>query len=373
MSVWSGIAAAGVAIVLAFVAVGQPLWEWRLENPQQSDVWDYGPFSAHHFVQNQTTKQRAPDRFYSYPELATLTSGAQRNMSRVFEDFGQFFIIGLIGALAGAVLAVLTFWKKLRGIFAGVAFLGGCASFLYAAFAIVFAIPDAANSGDLPNAGFRRIEFISSGINQSGTLALSTTPGLGWVLVLGAGLALAWASSDLWHLVPSKKLMPKQMQVTVKRVPSRVAPPAPPAAPAQTAPPEPIIEEVFVIGANGLLVKHMSRSLMSDKDRDVVGSMISAISSFVREAFTERDGEVHEVTLGDHRFVMCNESGLVLAVLVKSGDTEDIVHRLRHLLAILRDRYGDRLATWQGEALEGIEDELGVLWEPYHLPPPPAA
>src|SRR5437899_6396341 len=86
MSVWSGIAAAGVAIVLAFVAVGQPLWEWRLENPQQSDVWDYGPFSAHHFVQNQTTKQRAPDRFYSYPELATLTSGAQRNMSRVFED-----------------------------------------------------------------------------------------------------------------------------------------------------------------------------------------------------------------------------------------------------------------------------------------------
>ena len=134
-----------------------------------------------------------------------------------------------------------------------------------------------------------------------------------------------------------------------------------------------MIEEVFVIGANGLLVKHMSRSLMSDKDRDVVGSMISAISSFVREAFTERDGEVHEVTLGDHRFVMCNESGLVVAVLVRSGDTEDIVHRLRHLLAILRDRYGDRLATWQGEALEGIEDELGVLWEPYHLPPPPAA
>ena len=127
-----------------------------------------------------------------------------------------------------------------------------------------------------------------------------------------------------------------------------------------------------MIGSNGLLVKHMSRSLMSDKDRDVVGSMISAISSFVREAFTERDGEVHEVTLGDHRFVMCNDTGIVVAVLVSSGDTEDLVHRLRHLLAILRDRYGDRLATWQGEPLEGIEDELQVLWEPYHLPPPPA-
>ncbi len=88
---------------------------------------------------------------------------------------------------------------------------------------------------------------------------------------------------------------------------------------------------------------------MTDKDRDVVGSMISAISSFVREAFTERDGEIHEVSLGEHRFVMCNDSGVVLAVLVTSGQTEDIVHRMQHLL-----------------------DELAVLWDPYHLPPPPA-
>lgn len=369
MSVWSGIAAAGVAIALAFVGIGQPLWEWQLENTQQADVWAYSPFQAHHYVHNKTSGQNAPDRVYSYGELATLATGAQKNMSRVFGDFGQFFIIGLLGAFAGEVLAVLSAWKKLRGIFAGLAFLGGCASFLYAGFSIVFAIPDAANS-DLPPAGFGRVQFFSTGSN--GTLTLSTMPAVGWALVLGAGLALAWASSDVWHIVPAKKIKPKKMEVTVKRILSTDAPPPPPDALVQSSAPEPQIEEVFVIGANGLLVKHMSRSLMSDKDRDVVGSMISAISSFVREAFTERDGEVHEVTLGDHRFVMCNESGLVVAVLVKSGDTEDIVHRLRHLLAILRDRYGDRLATWQGEALEGIEDELGVLWEPYHLPPPPA-
>src|SRR5947199_8153020 len=90
-----------------------------------------------------------------------------------------------------------------------------------------------------------------------------------------------------------------------------------------------MIEEVFVIGSNGLLVKHMSRTLMTDKDRDVVGSMISAISSFVREAFSERDGEVHEVSLGDHRFVMWRDRGIVLAVLVSSCGTDDLVSRLR--------------------------------------------
>jgi len=201
---------------------------------------------------------------------------------------------------------------------------------------------------------------------------MSWTPLAGWVVAIAAGLALIWASSDLWHLVPSKKKNLAKGEASVKR--AAVPPPPPPPVDVQaTVIDEPVIEEVFVIGANGLLVKHMSRSLMSDKDRDVVGSMISAISSFVREAFTERDGEVHEVSLGDHRFVMCSNMGLVVAVLVTSGQTEDIVHRLNHLLAVLRDRYGERLATWQGEAIEGIEDELAVLWDTYHLPPPPAA
>lgn len=334
-----------------------------MENTQQADVWSYGPFQAHHYVENKTSGARAPDRYYDYSQLT-----AQSNMSRVFEGFGQFFILGVVGAVTGEALAVLSAGKKIRGIFAGLAFLGGCASILYASFSLFVTIPPAVR--DLPTLGGAP-QF--NGQIYSGSQILSTTPMAGWFLVIGAGLALAWASSDLWHIVPAKKLAPKKLEVTVTRLPTAAPPPLPSVNVASSAPLEPVIEEVFVIGSNGLLIKHMSRSLMSDKDRDVVGSMISAISSFVREAFTERDGEVHEVTLGDHRFVMCNESGLVVAVLVTTGETEDIVHRLRHLLAILRDRYGERLATWQGEPLEGIEDELGVLWEPYHLPPPPAS
>jgi predicted regulator of Ras-like GTPase activity (Roadblock/LC7/MglB family) len=243
---------------------------------------------------------------------------------------------------------------------------------LYAIFTIAFALPEAARQ-DVSNS-IRQF----SGTVTGGSLSEAWNPLLGWYLPIGTGLALAWASSDFWHVRPTRKPIPATSEVMLKRAAANPQPPPPP-PPAETGPtagpttPEPQIEEVFVIGANGLLIKHMSRTLMTDKDRDVVGSMISAISSFVREAFTERDGEVHEVSLGDHRFVMCNEAGLVVAVLVTSGETEDIVHRLKHLLAVLQDRYGERLALWQGEPMEGIEDELGVLWEPYHLPPPPAA
>lgn len=127
-----------------------------------------------------------------------------------------------------------------------------------------------------------------------------------------------------------------------------------------------------MIGSNGLLIKHMSRSLMAEKDRDVVGGMISILSNFVRETFSERDGgDVQEITLGQHRFILCNDSGVVVAVLVTRGETDDIVPRLRHLIALLVDRYGDKLEEWEGQPLEGIEDEIAVLWQPFFLPPPP--
>ena len=367
MSVWSGLAAAGVAIALALVAFGQPVWEYRTEDSQSVETWSYGPFVAHQTEYNKTT-DLTTFRNYSYDQLASLPPGrAQPRMAKVFADYQEVVILALVAAVAGVALTVLSKWRKFRGIFSGLAFLAASGLTLYAVFIIAFAIPVAAS------ADFRAVIQQIAGGTTDGSRIWNQS--LGWYLPIGSGLAFAWASSDLWHLRPARKPIPTKIEETLKRATS-TSPPVPPPPPVEAvaaATPEPMIEEVFVIGSNGLLVKHMSRTLMTDKDRDVVGSMISAISSFVREAFSERDGEVHEVSLGDHRFVMCNEAGLVVAVLVTSGETEDIVHRLRHLLAILRDRYGERLAQWQGEPIEGIEDELGVLWDPYHLPPPPVA
>src|SRR6059036_2162020 len=236
MSVWSGIAAAGVAIALAFVAVGSSLWEWQLEDSQQREVWAYGPFQAHHYIFNKTSGMTAPDRYYDYGNFT-----AQPSMSKVFQEFGQFFVIGLIASFGGEVLAILAAWKKVRGIFAALAFLGGCASTLYASFGLVFKIPEAA--GDLPPFGNSRVQF--NGGAYGGSQVLSTTPTVGWFLVIGMGLALAWACSDLWHIVPSKKLSPKKIEVTVKRIPSTASPPPPPPEQLIPSTPEPLIEEVL--------------------------------------------------------------------------------------------------------------------------------
>ncbi len=372
MSFWSGLAAAGVAIALAFVAFGQPVWEYERADAQTQETWTFSAFVASQIVVN-TSSGVTTWRNYSYDQLAGLPPGRmQPHVAKVFGDFQQLMILALIAAAGGLGAAAISKWKKLRGLYAGLAFLAPSALILYAIFTIAFALPGAA-AQDV-SANIR--EFTGNLRTVTGSLEEGWGPQIGWYLPIGCGLAFAWASSDFWHLRPQRKATPAKTDVTVRRIaPAAPQPPPPPpdVEPVPIETPEPQIEEVFVIGSNGLLIKHMARSLMTDKDRDVVGSMISAISSFVREAFTERDGEVHEVSLGDHRFVMCNEAGLVVAVLVTSGQTEDIVHRLKHLLVVLRDRYGDRLATWQGESIEGIEDELGALWNPYHLPPPPVS
>lgn len=361
MSVWSGLAAGGFGIALVALAAGMPIWDYRIDDSTMREEWSYRPFSAYHYLFNETTQETEELRNYSYAELATV----QGNMSSALSHYQLYVTLGIVAAIVGVGLSAVTRWKGLRGIFAGLAFAGASASILYASFNVLFAIPPAAARDIEP------MIVALGGRSLDGSTIWG--PAMGLFLPIGSGLAFAWASSDLWHLRPAKKPRPKGAESTAKpEPPATVVALPPPPVETVPSPVEPQIEEVFLIGSNGILIKHMARSLMTDKDRDIVGGMISAISSFVREAFTERDGEVHEVRLGEHRFIMCNERGVVVAVLVTAGETEALVPRLRHLLTLLLDRYGEQLTTWHGKPLPGIEDELHVLWEPFQLPPPPA-
>lgn len=357
----SGIAATGVAFAIAFLAVGQPVWEWRLETATEVETWSYKLFAVDHVLRNKTTGNETTIPF-TYYDLQ-----GQSRMSALFVDLGRWFAITVLVATAGLGLSVATLLKKLRGIFAGLAHLLACAAILYACLNFVFAIPIAAVDLPAPT-GDTIADF--RGAMTSSEWTLTWTPLAGWFLLLGVGLVLAWTSSEMWHV-----RIPKR-SVAASPAPRPAVPSVAPAVKVvPTEPPkvqEPVIDEVFVISPSGLLVKHMSRSLLSDKDRDVVGGMISVVSNFVKDAFTEKRGDVQEIQLGGHRFIIYNHGGLVLAVLVGKGETEPILHRLKHLASLLTDRYGDRLLEWDGEPLDGIEDELVVLWEPFFVPPPPA-
>jgi len=359
MSAWSGIVIAAVALAVIVVAAGQPAWEWRLSDNVQTETWSYGLFGVTHTIQNRTLGNTTNETF-TYLNLPN-----QPNMASLFSSI-QLAFLGVVGCgVAALALSVATLRRKLRGLYAGISLVAGCGLALLAPLYLVLEVAKA--SQDLPLFNGRTIPgFEGQFVSGSGTAMLVWGPDLAWYLLLGLCLLMAFGSSEMWSL----RIAGKPARAPVPAV--RLVEPPPPEPPAP-AHPEPVIEEVFVIGSNGLLIKHMSRTLMSEKDRDVVGGMISVLSNFVRETFSERDGnDVQEVTLGDHRFLLCNERGIVVAVLVTRGATEDIIPRLRHLLACLIDRYADKLDSWGGEPLEGIEDEIEVLWQPFFVPPPPA-
>ncbi len=359
MSGWTGVVVAGIALAIAFGALGQPLWQVRLSNPPQTTTWTYGLFGVTNATSNSTSGT-SNTTAYTYENLPK-----QPNLAAAFLEAERAFLLAVVAQLAAAGLSAGTALRRLRGIYAGVAFAAACALSLYASLSLVLSIPTGA--ADLPTLGNEPItqfegQTVATCNGGSVCGVLNYGPGLEWYLLLGLGIMLAFAATEVWYLRPATKGAAAKTAPVVRSLP---LPPPPEKV-------EPIIEEVFVIGSNGLLIKHMSRSLMQDIDRDVVGGMISVVSSFVREAFPERDGTVKEVSLGEHRFVMASERGLVVAALVTRGDTEDVLHRLRHLLAVLIDRYSTKLEDWQGESLVGIEDEIAVLWEPFFAPPPPS-
>src|SRR5216117_1462727 len=107
MSIWSGVAAAGIALALVFAAVANPLWEWRKEDSQRTEIWSYSPFAAHHTIYNNTTKQDDLRLDYGYDQLRPI----QQDMANAFADFDQFFVLGAIAGFVGFALSRLTAWK----------------------------------------------------------------------------------------------------------------------------------------------------------------------------------------------------------------------------------------------------------------------
>lgn len=364
MSAWSGVVVVAIALAVALVAVGQPTWQWHRSTGNDWDTWSYTLFGATHTVYNGTTNTTSVAAF-SYVNLP-----GQPNVASFYQLLQYAFAGMLACAIAAAGLSVATARRRLRGMFAGIAMVAGGLLALVIPLDMALNLTTAA-AADLPRLNGAPIPGFQGQMTlpQSGASAIVVVwgPALAWYLLLVLALVFVFGATEIWSVRPARKPAARVVIVsTAQKVPP--PPEQPPAPPRQ----EPTLEEVFVIGSNGLLIKHMSRTLMSEKDRDVVGGMISVLSNFVRETFSERNGnDVQEITLGDHRFVLCSDSGIVVAVLVTRGATDDIVPRQRHLIALLVDRYGGKLEEWDGQPLEGIEDEIAVLWQPFFLPPPP--
>src|SRR2546422_3019285 len=96
---------------------------------------------------------------------------------------------------------------------------------------------------------------------------------------------------------------------------------APKPAPAAAEKPkeDALIEDVFLLYNDGLLIKHETRRLKPDVDSDILSGMLTAVQAFVKDSFRSEDAELNEMTFGQMHILLGRGKWLILAAVIGGG------------------------------------------------------
>ncbi len=110
------------------------------------------------------------------------------------------------------------------------------------------------------------------------------------------------------------------------------------------------IEEVFLVYRDGVLISHLSRTLLPDKDEDVLSGMLTAVQEFVRDAFRYGEHrELHQMDFGDYRILIERGKLAYLAVVYSGRNTTGVRKRVRAVLDRIESTYASVLDNWDGD------------------------
>jgi predicted regulator of Ras-like GTPase activity (Roadblock/LC7/MglB family) len=136
------------------------------------------------------------------------------------------------------------------------------------------------------------------------------------------------------------------------------------------------ISELFVLHGGGTLIRHYSDSLRTDLDRDILGGMLTAVQSFVKQTLATMGGQLDEMRYGEHTIAFVRGKHTIVAAVVHGRDLESVRYRISDALQEFEERYRDAIVDWNGSggAFPGIDDCFSkVLHDPVpsHLPDVP--
>ncbi|MGQ0796645.1 MAG: DNRLRE domain-containing protein [Methanobacteriota archaeon] len=126
-----------------------------------------------------------------------------------------------------------------------------------------------------------------------------------------------------------------------------------------------IVEEVFLIYQGGVPLMHLSRSLTSDKDPDLIASMFTAIQSFMNTSFQSMGvGDVKGIELADHNVAVARGKYVLLVVLYRGHESNRLDRRANEIVVDIEKRYGEVLKAWNGDLdrLSGVKQLLERMW-----------
>jgi hypothetical protein len=124
-----------------------------------------------------------------------------------------------------------------------------------------------------------------------------------------------------------------------------------------------IIEDLFLIHRNGMLIEHHTRRLRLTVDHDILSGMLTAILEFARETFAyEGEGGLKKMDLGERTIFLNRGEHVTIAIVVRGEEPEDMSVAMSKLIKDIEERYPE-IKNWDGTVGEykGLPEMLGAF------------
>ncbi len=113
-----------------------------------------------------------------------------------------------------------------------------------------------------------------------------------------------------------------------------------------------IVDEVFLMSTNGILLKHYTRRLRPDQDEDILAGMLSVVQNFVRESFDEAGGKLNEIRFENYDILISSSKNLVIAAIISTKKPERLRNQLTSATADIEAKFGEKIGHWSGDKAE---------------------
>ena len=110
-----------------------------------------------------------------------------------------------------------------------------------------------------------------------------------------------------------------------------------------------ILDEVFLMTPNGMLLKHYTRRLRPDQDEDILAGMLTAVQNFIRDSFDEAGGKLNEIRFENYDVLISHSKNVVIAAIITTKKPERLRSQLKIATDDLEREFGERLSHWSGD------------------------
>jgi len=125
------------------------------------------------------------------------------------------------------------------------------------------------------------------------------------------------------------------------------------------------ISDMFLIYVDGRLVKSTSleTKLSEGMDEDIMSGMLTAITDFIKDSFSEESGALKTLQYGKMNIYLERGVGMYLAVVFHGHAPHNLREKMRWLLIRLWEKYKLKLKAWDGsmDGLDGLDIMLRSL------------